>query len=276
MKNLFLPINLETEYRNVLDYAIAIADKSHAHVDIMYASGAWLKWGTFTYESENTSELIGFLKKFPEDKRGRVLSIIRLLEAKQLSFTFTLTYANPLKAILQQVQKHTYEWAVMGTRDRANTGIIRGPFVNKVVEQLHIPALIVPETLPFNDIHHITYAVDLMEYDASVIERVKSMAKMFDAKLSIVHVNPATETQSAQYASILECTINATLDYPKVVYKFFDYNDIFSGIEHFVSLNNTHLLAMINRHSFSTKKENTSLTQRAMKDLGVPLLAFKK
>ena len=75
------------------------------------------------------------------------------------------------------------------------------------------------------------------------------------------------------YLNVLEKTIDATLKYPKILYNFLDNTDIFTGIEKFVEVSNTNLVAMINRNSVH---EKNSLTGRALRDLGVPLLAFQK
>ena len=127
-------------------------------------------------------------------------------------------------------------------------------------------------------IDHITYAVDLSEYDPSVIRQVKSIASMFDAKLTIAHVNQEAEGENAEYIKSLEQTITDTLDYPKVYYKFFDSADILTGIQKLVSSNKSDLIAMTNRHETSWKDYFTGkgLTRKMVKDSTVPLLAFRK
>ena len=58
-----------------------------------------------------------------------------------------------------------------------------------------------------------SYAVDLADYDAEIVSQVKSIAALFDAKLSIVHVNEVVEeTEKVQYRESLEQVIAATLD----------------------------------------------------------------
>jgi hypothetical protein len=138
----------------------------------------------------------------------------------------------------------------------------------------------VPRESRYNEIRHITYAVDLTDYDPSIIQQVKHIASLFDAKLTIAHVNTDhAEQDREQYQISLERTITDTLDYPKVFYKFFDHADPFGGIKHFVSLNNSNLLAMINRKAFSWRElffKPTSLTRKMVQEIRVPILAFRK
>ncbi|MEL7339407.1 MAG: hypothetical protein AAGM67_02895, partial [Bacteroidota bacterium] len=101
----------------------------------------------------------------------------------------------------------------------------------------------------------------------------------FDAKLTIVHINEApSKAEKEAYRNVLESMISATLDYPKVYYKFFDHADPLGGIRKFIDMNNSNLLAMTNRKKGSWRDRffPKSLTQQMARELEVPLLAFRK
>lgn len=272
-QSIFLPLNLHSEYRNVLDYGISIAQKANAKLDVFFADGSWLKFGKHIYSDTIKTD---FFASVSAKDESSIRSVIRLLESKKIKFRFIYVHASPLKAIAEQVKEQHYDLMVMGTRDKENKGIIRGPFVNQVLEKINVPAFIVPETLPFNDIQHITYASDLADYDENIVNQIIDIAKIFDAKLSLVHINTSPEqVNTTEYLNVLEKTVEITLQYPKILYNFLDNTDIFSGIESFVESSNTNLLAMINRKPWNVKKDD-SYTQRAIRNLDVPLLAFKK
>lgn len=273
MKSLLLPLNLRSEYRNVLDYGISFALKSNGVLDILYADGSLLKFGKWVFESgEDEAVKAAFIQRFKEADKSKVVSVIRLLESKKINFRFILLHTSAINGIVQQIKAIDYDLMIMGTRDKANTGIIRGPFVNQVLAKIKTPSLIIPETLPFNEIQHITYAADLADYDDDILSGLINMARLFDAKLMLIHVNDSDKA-SDHYLSVLEKTVDITLRYPKILYNFLDNTDIFTGIEKLVEVSNTNLVAMINRNSVHAKN---NLTRRAVRDLGVPLLAYQK
>lgn len=272
MKKIFLPINLHSEYRNVLDYGMSIARRSGARLDIYFADNSWFKSGQFVFGEDAADN---FFKQLAPKDENNVRAVLDLLANQQINYRFVYAHAGALKGIAAQTQAETYDLMVLGTRDKQNKGVIRGPFVNQVLNKVHLPTFVVPETLPYNDIQHITYAADLADYDEQIISQIIGIAQVFDAKLSLVHVHNGEAAASADYLQVLEKTVAATLKYPKILYSFLDNTDIFSGIANFVENSNTQLLAMINRKPFERSK-NASFTERAIKDLGVPLLAFRK
>ncbi len=272
MNSILLPLNLRSEYRNVLDYGIAVSLKSGGILDIFFADGSLFKFGKWVYESSEAVENKAlFLQRFKEQDKSKAIAVIRLLESQKVNFRFTLIHTSPLGGIVQQSKAQSYDLLMMGTRDKENTGVIRGPFVNQVLSKIVIPSMIIPETLPFNHFEHITYAADLADYNDEVLSKLIGLARIFDARLSLVHVSNSTNT-SDNYLNVLEKTIDASLKYPKILYNFLDNADVFAGIEQFVENSNTNLLAMINRNSVHSKN---SLTGKVLRNLGVPLLAFQ-
>ncbi|MEM9934952.1 MAG: hypothetical protein AAF824_15105 [Bacteroidota bacterium] len=140
------------------------------------------------------------------------------------------------------------------------------------------PTLIIPAKGPLGIISHITYAVDFDDYDQEIMDSIIFLATIFDAKLTIFHINTPEENRKGTYVESLEKTITDTLDYPKVYYKFFDDKDPFTGIQKFLSNGNTQLLAMINRKELTWKNlfSESSLTRKMATKTSVPLLAFHK
>ena len=140
------------------------------------------------------------------------------------------------------------------------------------------PTLIIPSKGLLGQINHITYAVDFDDYDPEILDSIIFLATIFDAKLTIFHINTPEDKRKSSYLESLEQTITDTLDYPKVYYKFFDDKDPFTGIQKFLTNSNTQLLAMINRKELTWKNlfSENSLTRKMATKTNVPLLAFHK
>jgi nucleotide-binding universal stress UspA family protein len=283
MKRILVPINLRSDYQNLLKYAESVALRSQAHITFLYVGGRSLRQGERVLSYENTPESLEelFMRTRSRKRLYQALSdIAATMEVAQAAFVFKFAAGSSFKAIVREAAESPYDLIIMGTHAAPGIrGYMRSAVATKVLASVSSPVFIVPARSRFNEIQHITYAVDLSDYDPNIIRQVKSIASIFDAKLTIAHVNaePAAE-EKENYLLSLEQTISATLDYPKVYYKFFDHADPFGGIKKFVTLNNTNLLAMISRKKFSWLKifSDRSMTRKMAKEISVPLLAFSK
>lgn len=280
MKKILVPIDLRSDYANVIDYAIAVASRSAARIVVHYAGGRRFlnKQGDYLYSCEaDVQSFVGEIRS--KQAQEQVKSLFAQFEQKGVAFDFHYVSKNSLDHLVRQSQEEAYDLMILGTDTSAGImGYVQSAYASRLISAVNAPVLMVPANSRFDEIGHITYAVDLTDYDPDVIRQVKSIATIFDAKLTIAHVNPQVEVEKEQYLSSLERTISDTLDYPKVYYKFFDHVDAFSGIKKFVQHNNTHVVAMINRKRFSWGDLFTdrSITRKMSRELTVPLLTFAK
>ncbi|MEZ4775063.1 MAG: universal stress protein [Bacteroidia bacterium] len=281
MKRILAPVNLRSDYENVLGYAASVAVKSSAVLTVFYAGGSRLlkNKNQRIFSSDLGSDtMIAEIRN--ESIASAAAKIWESLAARNIQFEFKFGESSSIYEIVRETQSNAYELVIMGTHASPGLrGYFRTAMASRLIEGVHTPVFIVPAKRGFDEIQHITYAVDLTDYDSNVISQVKGIAAMFDAKLTIVHVNsqePAGGNE--KYLHSLEKTISDTLDYPKVYYKFFDHADPLSGIKKFVNQNNINLLAMINRKKFSWRNlfSNPGFTREMTRDGSVPILAFHK
>ncbi|MEL6673481.1 MAG: universal stress protein [Bacteroidota bacterium] len=280
MNQILVPLNLRSDYLNLIQYATSISAKSYAHITLLYVGGrALLKGsGNFVYDGEQAPEDLYQKIRSPKIRQA-IEAICTEFHRKEISFRFKFVSGFSLNEVIRETHRESYDMVLLGThRNTGLRGYVQGAFAAKVIGEVETPVFVVPAKSRYNEIQHITYAVDLTDYDPNVIRQVKTIASMFDAKLSITHVNRSEEMEREQYLLSLERTIADTLDYPKVYYKFFDDSDPFRGIVKFVNLNNSNLVAMISRKKFSWRNffSRKSMTRRMPEEVAVPVLAFNK
>lgn len=279
MKEILVPINLHADVDHLLAYVRSVAIRTDARVTFLYTSSRRLvKGASSEYQSHEPSE-----PYFKRVRSGRIRRKLRqFFEANQhagISFRFQAAVGTTLRAISRACKQHAYDLLILGTPNTQGwRAYLNSALASRIISAVNTPVLLVPNQPEIDRIEHITYAVDLSDYDPNVIRQVKSIATIFDAKLTLAHVNTYEEHEQEQYRLSLERTISDTLDYPKVYYKFFDHADIFGGIKKFVAQNNSNLVAMINRKRFSWREifSPKSLTRRMAQELSVPVLAFSK
>ena len=281
MKEILLPINLDTNYENLLAYAKSVAIRSKARITFFYAGTRRLiNTSKGSNEYESTQDPVEFCSNIRyRSYREIIAQLFEEMHQSEISFKFRYYQGTSLRGIRKQCKRNDYDLLILGVNSTQGwRGYFEGAVASKLIGEVKTPVFVVPISTDFNNIEHITYAADLTDYDPNVIQQVKSLASIFDARLTIAHVNTQHEEGQEQYLDSLEQTISDTLDYPKVYYKFFDHTDIFSGIKNFVSHNNSNMVAMINRKKFSWSElfSPKSLTRKMAQDLRVPILAFSK
>ncbi len=278
MKEILASFNFDAKSNNPLKYASTIAKRASSKLVLWYSQGS-----IFNNESRDITEdkrVNGeeFLKYMRSSKsRRRIKNIISLLDEQGVDYVFQVHSGHPIKGLIKACDAGNYELLILSTHFVGRFwSYLQDAYISKIISEVKLPVFVVPQQIRFNNIEHITYAADLTEYDPAVIYHLKSIASLFDAKLSIVHVNSEEEEHQAGYVTCLEKTISDTLDYPKIYYKFFDDIDPLSGIKRFVHLNNANMLAMIHRKKFSWKDllKKGSLIRNISQELQIPLLSF--
>ena len=281
MKKLLVPLDFSSSNLNVFSYAISLARRSNAELTIFpTGSKRLLKEGkdVLFQHTENLSTLKQALKE--NEVCEAIVNLVEKLQNDQIQFRVKIQNGSLLRRIINEAKSDDYDLLIVGAEEPSRLfSYLRGNLFTALLKDVSVPIFIVPVHREYNEIDHITYAVDLSDYDPNIIRQVKTIASLFDAKLTLAHVNQEEEGEDKKvYLKALEQTINDTLDYPKVDYKFFDHADIISGIKKQVKLNRSNMLAMTNRTeaSWTDFFSDKSLTRKMLQELNVPLLAFRK
>ncbi len=281
MNQILVPLNPRSDFENILDYAESVVHRSGAQLTVQYSAGAGaVRERSSQYQSEEP--VAPFIEGIRNARaRHQLKALCQRLFEKNIPFQIKVANTYSSQAIIREADQGAYDLILMGTQTRPGLlSSLRKAMAIKVIGSVKTPVFVVPNRNRFNEIQHITYAVDLSGYDPSIIQQVKTIAALFDAKLTIAHVNAELKDQSRkeQYLNSLEKTISDTLDYPKIYYRFFDDVDPLAGIKKLVNLNQSSILAMTNRKKMSYRlfSSDHSLTHRMTKESSVPILAFRK
>jgi len=281
MNQILIPLNLNADLDNILNYAESVALRSGAELTLLYSTTRGAIGGrvhTFHVHDSIAPFMEGIRRK---SVRQHVSEICSRLLKSSVNFNLKMVSRSGSKAILQEANRNEYDLVLLGThRQHGMRGLLRGPLASRVIGSIKAPVFVIPPRTDFNEIQHITYAVDLSDYDPSIIQQVKAIAQIFDAKLTVAHVNTEADDEISRerYLYSLEKTISDTLDYPKINYRFFDHVDIFAGLKKLINLNDSQMVAMTNRKKGSWKNtfRDASLTRKMARELTVPILAFRK
>lgn len=139
-----------------------------------------------------------------------------------------------------------YDLIVMGTTGISRVGdIFIGSNTEDVIEKVKIPILCIPESADFHGFNKIVYASDFMKEDRRAIQKVISFATVFDARISVLHINPGDEEKA--YKRFIE-ELKSFIEYKKInfVNKHFK-DEVGMGIEEFMQEENSDLLVVFKK-----------------------------
>lgn len=281
MKSIFVPIYLSSQYQKVLDYSLYLAGKSQAELHLLLMGSSRLQKSfppTFDLSTHEWHSPLSNLKS--NTYRNIVEDIFQRCLDKGVKCKVTFLASAYAKTIIRYANAENYDLVIWGTHVTPGIkGYWEVVLASRIIGEIQAPVFVMPGSGITEELKHIIYAADMSDHDPLVVKQIKSLAGIFDAKLSVVHVNPMEPaTDKDKYVLSLENMISDTMDYPKVYYRFFDHTDPFAGLKNFVQQNNAHLVAMINRRQFSWRElfYPRSITRKMAYNLSVPILAFKK
>lgn len=181
-----------------------------------------------------------------------------------------------IESLLEDVSiKEDFDYIIMGTKGETTQRWLQESSAKTAAQHSHVPVIIVPDKAVFNKIASIVFASDLSEDESFLIDLVANLALLFDANLTILHVdkNPKSTVESAfEFNKIKERT-----PYPKLNYVDLVEDDVESAIITYVEENKTDLLAVTTYTTTLMQRIfHQSVTKNLIQHIHLPLLVFNR
>lgn len=150
-------------------------------VDLLVPTG-WSITKSKAYTEAQIIEEKVRLKKFVE----RVLAKLEMPLAK-VDFAI-IPGRDVAKAIINFARLKKIEFICISTRGAGRLRRVLGTNTASIIKLSGIPTFAVPATYKVGDMNHVLYASDLTDVNYE-LKKVKSFAKTFEAKISVLHYN---------------------------------------------------------------------------------------
>ena len=168
---------------------------------------------------------------------------------------------------------------IMGTQGASSIEkVLLGSNAADIIEKAECPVLVVPGSAEIRTPKNIVFATDYARTDIEGARMVASMARVFEATITFVHVSKNEEEADEELKVIEEFTeiVKATTGYKNIESKILSDNTVFMGLDSIVEQRDTDLIALsTRRRSLFEKLYNPSLTKKLAQYTRIPLLAFK-
>jgi nucleotide-binding universal stress UspA family protein len=170
---------------------------------------------------------------------------------------------------------------IMGTQG-ANSieKVLLGSNAAEVIEKAECPVLVVPGNTEIRVPKKIVFATDYAQTDIEGARMVASMARVFEATITFVHITKNEEVLEAEMNVIDKFTneVREATGYKNITSKILSDSSVFMGLDAIVEHADADadLIALsTRRRSLFEKIYNPSLTKKLARYTHIPLLAFK-
>lgn len=224
-----------------------------------------------------TDEVIRKRRLEQENECARHLEEIR----REVQGEFVAEYAvedngSVVTTINSFAQDHRCDLIVMGTKGASGLKkALLGTNTAGVINDSHVPVLVIPEFAIYKGIKDVVYASDMNNLSEE-LQILLPLVRTFDATVHILHMHPVGNKPETDEAAT-SASLRGQLDYAKIDCHYIQSADVKGGIEQYLNGKNADILAMFSgKRNFFERIFEKSNTRDVAYSSMVPLLTFSK
>ena len=276
MEKVLFSTDFSKNAEKALVYAIDIAKKSKKKLSLLNVCDPSFMGVTYDHRTdkkiESSSE--GGYNSIAKKKLRQIVDDNNL---NDIQHEYIVKEGDVQNEILKEIDKASTYMTVMGIKgESAAKELFIGSVTNGIMQHASCPVLAIPETANFEGISKIVCAVELQYNEASTINYVVELAKLYEASVTILHID-YDDTTKAKSLAELKSMVDK-IAYPKVAYKEIISRDVAEGIHEYVKTQEKGTMLAMTTHTISLldKLFHKSLTKQILFHTDIPFLIFSR
>ncbi|WP_372767673.1 universal stress protein [Lutibacter sp.] len=278
MKTIICAIDYTKNAVTAIKYAHEISSKLEANLLVIHVYKLpmmlGLEFDIFYDELEKTTlkKYNSKLKKFCRKHLGKELDEMNIN-------TDAFEALSIAQGILSKATEHKAFMIVIGMKkESALEDLFMGNTTINLIEKAPCPILAIPENATSKKLKTIVYATDFEEEDIGAIYKVSQIAKKFNAKIKVVHIDKVINGDGNIKMEWFKEMVLQKVTYKKIEFKVLFSEEIFNTLKNYLDSNHIDLVAMLEREKsgFLKKLFHRDLVKE-MESFGeIPLLSFNE
>ncbi len=274
MRKILFPTDFSEVSKNAFIYALKLADSIDAEIITMYVyqlpQANYVNVAEYLHEIYDVTELSNF-----DNYKDEVPILRHIAEENNLDkvkISHVLILGNLIEEI-QKITKHeNIDFIVMGTKGA--TGLketFLGTVATKVMNDVKAVVLAIPERCKYQPIKNLLYITEYNSTDIESFMRVMVLAKVFQAHIDCLHVEPLHHKNKKNDME----DWNELIKNHNIALHSISGDDIEGIILNFIDLYKINMIAMRVYHkNFFEKLFEISLSKKLAFHVNVPILAI--
>ncbi len=242
-KRILVPIDFSNCSINALRYAVNMAKKMKAELLIMNAF-----YVSMTHAEVDGGGIVsGLASDADNDIQENFKTLENLVpELSEVDYETIVKHAFVADAVTSLCLTSNIDLIIMGTKGATGLDeVIMGTNTYRIIKDVNIPVLAVPEHSKFSNVKNLGLACDYKFMNEATLDSLTLIARLFGSEVHIFHVSPEPNISSeeAEQAKKFERYFkNIRHKYNLVVNE-----DVEKGVEEYINENNIDLLALVPR-----------------------------
>jgi len=272
MKKILVPTDFSQNAGNALEFAIALAQKEHAEIQLVHACQVLM-----TTPGIPASDVMQAIQGSVKKAEKQLLEWSANIRKKnKVNCTVCCKDELVVDFICERIRKWKPDLVVMGSKGATGTkAIILGSNAERVIQRATCPVLMVPEKASFGGLKKITYATDFHEPDMAGFDKLLDLAEDFNSKIDIVHIAVTEIFQNKLKLNKFMEGMSRKLIYRNFSCGLLHGKDMCKTLEEHLAENKSDLLVMsMHKGGMLKRLFGNSLTKRMTFHTHVPLLVI--
>lgn len=185
-----------------------------------------------------------------------------------------------VKALVSKADKINAFMIVAGMKGKsALKDFIMGNTTRKLIDKAPCLVLAIPEDTYYKEIKNIVYATDFeINEDIEVIKKLTEIAKVFDAKIKVVHIVTKQDYEGEAQMEYFKKECKKTVCYPKIEFKILFSEDVFNRLRVYLGDVDADMVIMLEREKSSIFNNpfHKDLVKKMEMYGKVPLISFNE
>lgn len=276
MKNILVPTDFSRNAHHAVEFAAVIATSWDATITLLSVYTPVVS--RYNVISPLLVDEIAQAKTEIHEKLHQTVETIKEMYPEASCRTAVGT-GETVEGILDAVGTVNADLIIMGTQGASSIEkVLLGSNAADIIEKAECPVLVVPGGTEIRVPKKIVFATDYAHSDIEGARLLTSIAQVFGATVTFVHVTRHEEETEDDLKVIQKFTdeIKSATAYQNIDFKILSDNTVFMGLDTIVENTGIDLMALsTRRRSLFEKLYNPSLTKKLAQYTQIPLLAFK-
>ncbi|WP_028979980.1 universal stress protein [Sporocytophaga myxococcoides] len=279
MDKLLLASDFSDSSNNALYFAKGIARKAVSEVIIF--NSAPLPVMEPTIPTFMVEEILEDQEDSAKGKLRQACDIVsseKYLDGSRVGCDYKFSSGIAVNEIAEVAHRENVELVVMGAYDNSITSKWIGSTTISTLDHVRCPVLAVPADASFQGFSHIVYACGLRDFDHLAIDEVVNFAKIFNAKVTVLHVaDPISLRLDVVLFDRLRKKIKATDEFGKVKFEMLVSEQRYDAIENFLSDEDVDMIALMKHStSFFRRLFYKSMIDKSLYRVEVPMFLLNE
>jgi nucleotide-binding universal stress UspA family protein len=278
MKTIICAIDYSKNAVTAIKYAHEISSKLGANLLVIHVYKLPLMLGLefdIFYEDLEKTTLKKHNKKLKKYCKNHLGEELEEMNVKTDAFEAV----SVAQGILSKATEQNAFMIVIGMKkESAFEDLFMGNTTLNLIEKAPSPVLAIPKNANIEKLKTIVYATDFEQEDIGAINKVAQIAKKFNAKIKVVHIDTGIDGDGNLKMEWFKDMVFQKVTYKKIDFKVLFSDEIFNTLKSYLEINNADLVAMLEREKsgFLKKLFHRDLVKE-MESFGkIPLLSFNE